>query len=704
MATEQVGTGGRVFRITRNYTNERILKNMEAYTDAYLKPLEERWQYNMRQAELNAAGRKDEYEAKMKLYQEGEKQKSARELARDKSIYRLKEQEYQAQDKANLKQPTAERDAAALNLKRDMAFSEQVNVPQGAQSQSSGPAGSGGGPAVSAARKKAQEGIQAAKGQNDPLIDPVGLAGNVRTRTGVGNIAATDPDTADFTYHSTVEESISAKAGDLMRTGMDGDEARMQAESDVLGALEAGGAKDFAEGWRRQSNKTAAENGGGGGFRQSSSVNFGSEQQYKYKDLANIYADLTPEEQLAIKAKMTPAQRDNLIKQLEGKTFDNGPMPVYEPTDILTEARRLQGKYFGKTVEHPGFEMRNRMDELLRMTPEQRAVEVANFYANRGAPAVAPLPATPVSNQIPLTEEDMQGLNDNAPPLVIPQGSNQIPLTEADMQGLNDNAPPLIIPVPPDESQTRARPTVTPTELAQRRAELETVLGKRAQDKATVDALLAKNFGELREPAFDPGAVYTPPSIAQRVAGPSVTPTAARAVAAPPVVRPERTYAEPPRLTAKAEGALPEPVRRPMDMSEPFVPRPVDISSAIRHPGPAATTQPLEIAKGTEAAINAAKQDSQSAAAEPESYYEGRINAAMKLKDQPDKLKRLASSGPGRVGLQLYTTNKAKGFPFQTTYTEIVHTFAGDKDAMTKAHDVALATAFAAHDSLNPKA
>ena len=73
MATEQVGTGGRVFRITRNYTNERILKNMEAYTDAYLKPLEERWQYNMRQAELNAAGRKDEYEAKMKLYQEGEK-------------------------------------------------------------------------------------------------------------------------------------------------------------------------------------------------------------------------------------------------------------------------------------------------------------------------------------------------------------------------------------------------------------------------------------------------------------------------------------------------------------------------------------------------------------------------------------------------------------------------------------------------------
>jgi len=87
-----------------------------------------------------------------------------------------------------------------------------------------------------------------------------------------------------------------------------------------------------------------------------------------------------------------------------------------------------------------------------------------------------------------------------------------------------------------------------------------------------------------------------------------------------------------------------------------------------------------------------------------ESYYEGRINAAMLLKDQPDKLKRLAASGSGRVGLQLYTTNKAKGFPFQSTFSEIVNTFAGDKEAMTKAHDVALATAFASYDSLNPKA
>lgn len=732
MATEQVGTGGRVFRITRNYTNERILKNMQAYTDEYLKPLEERWQYNMRQAELNAAGRKDEYEAKMKLYQDALKQKSNRELARDKAVYAAKSKQADAQDKANIEATKQELKEREANEKLQEKRGEQVPVAQGGKSQSSsehqssGTTSSGlGGPVVTAAKQKAQAGIQAAKGQNDPLIDPVGLAKNVRTRTGVGNIAATDPDTADFTYHSTVEESISAKAGDLMRTGMPGDEARVRAESDVLGALEAGGAQDFAEGWKRESNKKAAASGVGGGTSQSSgssqssSVSYGSELQNKYKGLADVFPDLDPTEQNTILAEMTPTDRKNLIKDMEERKFgDVGPMPVYEPTDILTEARRLQGRYFGKTVESPVFEQRNRMDELLRMTPEQRAAELADFQASRPvaapapvpaggvvrppaapAPAPAPAPSAPVSNQIPLTEEDMQGLSDNAPPLVIPQGSNQIPLTEADMQGLTDNAPPIRIPV-------------DPRMVAARRTELEAVLGKRAQDKAAVDALLAKNFGELREPAFDPGAVYTSPSIAQRVAGPAFTPTAARAVAVPPVVRPVRPYAAPPSIGAKTVGALPEPVRAPMDMSEPFVPRPADISGAVLPAGPLAGQLPSTVKSGTDALIQKANEAAvkgkgalgETGAPEQESYYEGRINAAMKLKDQPEKLKRLASSGPGRVGLQLYTTNKAKGFPFPTTYTEIVHTFAGDKDAMMKAHDVALATAFAAHDSLNPKA
>jgi hypothetical protein len=86
-------------------------------------------------------------------------------------------------------------------------------------------------------------------------------------------------------------------------------------------------------------------------------------------------------------------------------------------------------------------------------------------------------------------------------------------------------------------------------------------------------------------------------------------------------------------------------------------------------------------------------------------YYIDRADAATALKDQPGKLKRLAASGAGKVGYQIYTTNKASGFAFMpVTWSEIVNTFAGDPDAMKKAHEVALAAAMVAHDSLSPKA
>ena len=186
-------------------------------------------------------------------------------------------------------------------------------------------------------------------------------------------------------------------------------------------------------------------------------------QKDKYKDLANIYADLTPEEQQAIKEKMTPAERDDLIKQLEGKTFTNpaGPMPVYEPTDILTEARRLQGKYFGKTVESPGFEQRNRLDELLRMSPEQRAAEIADFQAGRPAPE-------PVRAPMDMTEPE--------PPVQIPPTSEPVPPPTPP-----STEPPVRIPPNPTPTEeARARPSMTEAELAQRRAELETVLGRRS--------------------------------------------------------------------------------------------------------------------------------------------------------------------------------------------------------------------------------
>ena len=728
MATEQVGTSGRVYRITRDYKNRDIYNFSQVYTDAYLKPLEERWQYNMRQAELNAAGRKDEYEAKMKIFQEGEKLKSARELARDKSTYRLKEQEYQAQDKANLKQPTAERDAAKQNLDEAKAKTEQVNVPQGARSESyseresSGTTGGGGGGGYGGLTTSKdftpQPATQAqiadwnAKGGDASGYEKVG---NLAKQVGPqGTIKTQDPLDLENTIGEEANRFAIDLEGQALAAGTTPEDARKNARAmarDTLtDANPALGPVLDAYYARLDKAMQSLGGGGGGGSSQATgmstsfSVTNPAVQKDKYKDLANIYADLTPEEQQAIKEKMTPAERDDLIKQLEGKTFTNpaGPMPVYEPTDILTEARRLQGKYFGKTVESPGFEQRNRLDELLRMSPEQRAAEIADFQAGRPAPE-------PVRAPMDMTEPE--------PPVQIPPTSEPVPPPTPP-----STEPPVRIPPNPTPTEeARARPSMTEAELAQRRAELETVLGRRAQDRALVDSMLTQDFSGQVVPTADlvapgvrpsvPRPVYVPPQTAAPI--PSMATRIARST---PVA---------PSMGARAEGALPPPIRPTMDFTEGAPRLPVYGTPESRAmmqkqnetPGMITAGTDLTIGKAQKAAAEgkgaladeaAGKDKGDLGAAksplEQESYYESRINAAMLLKDQPDKLKRLAASGSGRVGLQLYTTNKAKGFPFQSTFSEIVNTFAGDKEAMTKAHDVALATAFAAYDSLNTKA
>ena len=64
---------------------------------------------------------------------------------------------------------------------------------------------------------------------------------------------------------------------------------------------------------------------------------------------------------------------------------------------------------------------------------------------------------------------------------------------------------------------------------------------------------------------------------------------------------------------------------------------------------------------------------------------------ADKLADQPDKIKRLTASGPGRVASDIYKANKAKGIEFKTTWQEIQMTFADDRASMERAHEIALA-------------
>jgi hypothetical protein len=84
-------------------------------------------------------------------------------------------------------------------------------------------------------------------------------------------------------------------------------------------------------------------------------------------------------------------------------------------------------------------------------------------------------------------------------------------------------------------------------------------------------------------------------------------------------------------------------------------------------------------------------------------YFSSRALVADKLADQPDKIKRLTASGPGRVASDIYKANKAKNIAFDTTWQEIQMTFADDRAAMERAHEIALALDMMDEDAKKPK-
>lgn len=86
-----------------------------------------------------------------------------------------------------------------------------------------------------------------------------------------------------------------------------------------------------------------------------------------------------------------------------------------------------------------------------------------------------------------------------------------------------------------------------------------------------------------------------------------------------------------------------------------------------------------------------------------EVYLFNRMAAAVELSKQEQKLKRLIASGPGKIANDLYVADKSKGVSWNKTWSEITMTFANDKEAMAKAHEVMLALSMKSDDQTTPK-
>ena len=496
------------------------------------------------------------------------------------------------------------------------------------------------------------------------------------------------------------------------------------------------------------------------------SVNYGSRLESKYPGLSTKFPLLSPAEQESILMQLEPEDRAGLVQQLQDRAtalqeqISGEARPTLSVPDYITRSREIAAGRFGPTMPYPAYEQRNVLQGILALKPEERQQLIDQYRASlpkTPAPVAAP-PVAAVAAEVPTA--GMTPMQKQQADVAAARGAGILaPNPELDAL--------LNTPVPDASGLRRpvVEPSLASRFFAERQAagfgeqypadigSLALKIGRPAEVYAP------EPLGEKPEGAIPPGIAFGRPRAQEfgllgmdestaRMLANRDSPALAAAQLPPPLgtelrapstqsFMPPRPVMQMPVIEAAAvptlplRGAPPPPsigeytagaVPPPVPVAGPSAAGAAPTAPMQGTPGfrtPLQGQSPESITAGTNIAIRKAqtaeadaKRKADEAAAgkagilgatPSKSYYAERVTAAMSLKDQPDKLKRLTASGPGRVGYQIYTANKAKGIPFTTTYEEIVNTFADDKDAMKKAHDVAFASAFAAHDAVNPK-
>jgi len=507
--------------------------------------------------------------------------------------------------------------------------------------------------------------------------------------------------------------------------------------------------------------------GGGTRTSESSreSVNYGSRLESKYPGLSTKFPLLSPAEQESILMQLEPEDRAGLVQQLEerGTALKSELAALEKPTlsvpDFITRSREIAAGRFGPTQPSPAYQQRNVMQSILALSPEDRQAVIEHYRASLPKTS-APVAAPPVAAAAPTPTAGMTPMQKQQADVAAARGAGILaPNPELDAL--------LNTPVPSADGLRRpvVEPSLASRFFAERQAagfgeQYPADIGSLALKMGRPAEVYAPEpLGEKPEGAIPPGIAFGRPRAQEfgllgmdeataRMLSRTDSPALAAAQLPPPLgtelrapstqsFMPPRPVMQMPVIEAAAVPSLPLRGAPPPPSIGEYTPGAVPPPVPVAGPSAAgaAPTAPMQgtpgfrtplqgqspesITAGTNIAIRKAqtaeadaKRKADEAAAgkagilgvtPSKSYYVERVTAAMALKDQPDKLKRLTASGPGRVGYQIYTANKAKGIPFTTTYEEIVNTFADDKDAMKKAHDVAMASAFAAHDAVNPK-
>jgi hypothetical protein len=763
MAISQIAQG--VFLVSPDKVDYRDSQAYR-YTQIFTKATQRQLDLAREQAKFEATAGMSAFEAEMDAYRAQYSALSKRVGDLDKAIERSAGDRLKAATALReeaVKQGSAEEKELA---RRQEKRAESVAVAKGgrseAESRSVGVSGggAGGGAGGAAAAKAGQDAINAAKTAVG-TGSAAALAADVEVRANLGQIGQSNPAVADATRAATVTEVVQAKQVQYQREGLTPAEAVERAELEAEDELSTANPA-FWNAYSAQKAGTLETPGGGGGVRTSesrrTSVQYGSELQAKYPGLSELLPQLPPADQAQILAQLTPTELEglgaNLATQRGAVAGQLGALvkPTLTIPDLITRSREIAAGRFGPTRVAPAFAQRNALDEMLRMTPEQRQSVLSAYQASRpvaapaaapAAPAAAPTAAptaapaettaVPVSAagifSAPTTELDalagapLPGTEGMRAPVrtsslaesFLQSRAPQVYAEEAELPPLRVGRPvePGAAPSIGEKGEGPVPGSMRPAlEFLPRRTQEYGLLGMdeetaRALAQRDSMALEAARDAEFRRPAAAP-AVTAP----ERVSAPA---------AAADVPTPMARGAAPPEgLGARVEGALLPRVQGP-----PGVPSGTPTQAALleaRGRGPLQGQTPGMITAGTNILerksertgdIGKAAKDLEAAAgaagktgvtAPADAWIKQRLDAAKILADQPDKLKRLRASEAGRLAEQYFQADRSKGFsPFYTARTTIPAQMADKPDLRDRAAEVALALAIQDAASKNPK-
>jgi hypothetical protein len=708
MAISQIGKG--VFIVKPDKFKRYQDTAAGKYTSIFTKARMDQWELALKEAERKSGVKEFEYKAKLELYRDRLRQQE-RELA---DLQKLRIQvlngEVKAEDAAIALGVKVEQSNVREQNKRDVQVAAVGATSAGSKSKTTG----GGGrkaPDPTAVGSSNETELGMAKAEAPPSA-PSAFASAVRTRLDDGRLAAGTPADADAVKYNAVNEMVEDETARQMAADPNKtyDDARADAISVVEPQLGAAN-RDFFDAFDRVQKKVDDADAAAGTPRETETTR--KVQFYKkYKNLdteARRALEGGVESIPAIPIAAREAVLDEITKAEKAIRERAIEAPTLGETDVITEARRIAAGRFGPLSPVPAaFEERNALQRLLNMSDEEFAkarAEVAKTF-----PSGAPIAPPPAAENVP--EAERRGTEvisaPTAPRTAGGSGMGEAFPYEAEITAAESRIPAATAPAAsaaPTEPPEPAEPRIAPEpqirpEAAMLMTEAERAdFLRRLEDRAALGELMRQQKAEIADIA-GPSDAYreastrpmSPPAELRRPQRPVME--APRSVAEA-MVMPSIPVPPPPSIGSYTPGPVPPAGPRPSGPStEGAAPKgpaaaPEGFLERPSRPGAAQMRADIAIKEASKPKLpEVLQQDTRPTVGR---YFTSRAEVADKLADQPDKIKRLTASGPGRVASDIYKANKAKGIEFKTTWQEIQMTFADDRASMERAHEIALA-------------